>query len=144
MEDPWEVVVVSSNLEKRQDVAGMLLRLGIDAICVSSVSQCREIPNRQNIGLVFCDRQMRGGDYRDVVSAVSTSLSARVVMMSDLENAEEYQRAKRLGLFDVIPSPCRPTDIEWMVIQARRASRRELLHASRERPILHKTARVGA
>lgn len=148
MSDPWEVMVASSSLENRQDVAGMLFRLGIDPICVSSVEQCRQVPRLENIGLVFCDRQLKGGDYRDVLSAVSSSpsdLAPKVVMMSDLASPEEYQQARRNGLFDVISSPCRPTDVEWMVILARRGwrkpSSRSLLDAV---PQMHRTARVGA
>jgi DNA-binding NtrC family response regulator len=132
MEDPWEVVVVSSNPRIHHHVAGMLFRLGIDRICVSSVNELREIPRRDNIRLVFCDRQMKDGDYHDVLSAVPPT--SKVVMMSEVESPEEYQRAKHFGLFDVIPTPCRAADIEWMVIQARR----------QKQPILHRTARVGA
>jgi DNA-binding NtrC family response regulator len=145
MEDPWKVAVVSSSLDKRQDVAEILFRLGIDAICVSTVDEFRGIPGREDFGLVFCDRQMKDGDYRDVLpAAASTPHNPRVVMMSEFHNPEDYQRAKRLGLFDVIPSPCRSSDIEWMIIQARRASRKELLRSSPELPILHKTARTGS
>ncbi len=120
---PWEVVVVSSNLENRQDVAGMLARLGLDPICVSTVNQCIELPHREDIGLVFCDRHVKDGDYRDVVAAMGTYRSARVVMMADLASPTEYQEAKLHGVFDVISSPCRPTDVEWMVIQAKRNRR---------------------
>jgi hypothetical protein len=31
--------------------------------------------------------------------------------------------AMREGAFDVIAAPCRPTDVEWMVIQAKRDAR---------------------
>ena len=122
----WEVVVVSSSLENRQDVAGMLARLGLDPICVSSVNQCRELPNREDVGLVFCDRCVKDGDYRDVLSAMGTSAgyqSAKVVVMADLASPVEYQQAKLHGAFDVISSPCRATDVEWMVIQAKRNRR---------------------
>ena len=142
MEDPWEVAVVSSNLERRQDVAEILFRLGVNATCVSTLGEFRGVPGRGEFGLVFCDQQMKDGDYKDVLSAVASS--SRVVMMSELGNPEDYQRAKHSGLFDVIPSPCRPTDIEWMVIQARRSSRKELLRGSRELPMLRKTARIGS
>jgi DNA-binding NtrC family response regulator len=149
MENPWEVLVVSSNLENRQDVAGILFRLGIDPVCLSSVDQCREIPTREAIDLVFCDRRIKGGDYRDVLSAVTAASgkTPRVVMMSDLLKPEEYESARHAGVFDVISSPCRPTDVEWMVILAkrdRRSKSKELLGASHEMQLLHKTAAVGA
>jgi DNA-binding NtrC family response regulator len=123
--NPWDVLVVSSHLESRQDVAGMLFRLGLDPICVSTVEQCKALPERGQIGLVFCDRELKDGDYRDVLSAVGSydDASPMVVMMAELESHEAYQQARRDGLFDVISYPCRPTDVEWMVILARRNSR---------------------
>jgi DNA-binding NtrC family response regulator len=146
---PWEVVVVSSNLENRQDVAGMLFRLGIDPICLSSVDQCRNLRSRKDIGLVFCDRHVKDGDYRDVLSAVSfnqTPGPAKVVMMAELDNPEEYHRARQQGLFDIISSPCRPTDIEWMVIQAKRNryQGKKPLSPARNLSALWKAAGAGA
>ena len=149
MDIPLEVVVVSSNLEIRQDVAEMVFRLGIDPICVSSVSQCREIPRREDIGLVFCDRKMKDGNYRDVLWAFASTVldrSPKVVMISDLDSPGEYEQARRDGLFDVISSPSKPTDIEWMVILAKRANSqvKDLLETSHNLPQLRRTARVGA
>lgn len=146
---PWEVVVVSSNLVNRQDVAGMLFRLGIDPICLSTVDQCRNLRSHKNIGLVFCDRHVKDGDYRDVLSAVGPSQTprdAKVVMMADLDTPEEYHEARRHGLFDIISSPCRPTDIEWMVIQAKRNHHqgKEPLAPSRNLSVLWKAAGAGA
>lgn len=146
---PWEVVVVSSNLINRQDVAGMLFRLGIDPICLSSVDQYRNLRSRKDIGLVFCDRHVKDGDYRDVLSAVSpgqTQSTAKVVMMAELDSPEEYQRARQHGLFDIISSPCRATDVEWMVIQAKRNhfQGKEPLAPSRNLSALRKAAGAGA
>lgn len=36
---------------------------------------------------------------------------------------DEYLEAIRVGAFDVIAAPCRSTDVEWMVIQAKRDDR---------------------
>jgi DNA-binding NtrC family response regulator len=33
---------------------------------------------------------------------------------------DEYLEAMRLGAFDVISAPCRPTDVEWVILQALR------------------------
>ena len=145
---PWEVAVVSPNLENRQDVAGMLFRLGIEAVCVPGVDQFRDLAGRETLGLVFCDRYVRGGDYCDVLSAVAGAQmknDAKVVMMADLNGPEEYQKARQQGIFDVIPSPCRPNDIEWMVIQAKRNRRtRDLLAPPRNLSLLWKAAGAGA
>lgn len=149
---PWEVAVVSSSIEHRQDVAGMLFRLGLEPICLSSVDQCRELRARPNLGLVFCDRRVKDGDYRDVLSVVNATdaqrleTEAKVVMMADLDTPEEYHQARQHGLFDVIPSPCRATDVEWMVIQAKRNRRpaKELLTPSRNLSLLWRAAGAGA
>lgn len=147
MHNPLEVAIVSSNLRNRQYVANMLSRLGIDSICLASVEQCRQIPRRHNVGLVFCDTLMKDGNYQDVLSAfASSSPNPKVVMMSQSASPEEYRLAKGHGIFDVISSPLRPTDVEWMIIQAKRESRHGLKHMERSNEIelIEKTARVGA
>src|SRR5215831_15779668 len=72
MSKPCEIVVVSSDLESRQRVAGALSRLGVNPICVSTIDQCRHIPKREKVGIVFCDKNVEGGDYQDVMAAVSS------------------------------------------------------------------------
>ena len=146
---PWDVVIVSSNLENRQDVAAMLFRLGIDPLCLATVDQCRELTGRNHIGLVFCDRKLKDGDYRDVLSVVASSngRDPKVVMMAELGGSAEYQQVRHQGVFDVIPSPCRPTDVEWMVITARRHNRRVtkgLIEPSRNLGQLWRSAGAGA
>ena len=129
MSKPCEIVVVSSDLESRQRVAGALSRLGVNPICVSTIDQCRHIPKREKVGIVFCDKNVEGGDYQDVMAAVSSELAdarPKIVMMSRFRmDPSEYRQAKRSGVFDIIESPCRPTDIEWMLISAMRARQNE-------------------
>ncbi len=139
MTNPWEVVVASSDLEKRLSVAAMLTQQGIDTICASTVDQLREVLNGRNIGLVFCDRQFADGDYHDVVEAARSSAAKipKVVVMSGLVKSGEYHQAKRSGVFDIISTPCRPTDIEWMVILAKRA---ELIQAKQVETAHHISA----
>ena len=140
MNKPWDVVVVSSDSETRDSVVKTLSRLGVSPICVSSVDQCRQIPQRNDIGLVFCDHSIRGSDYREVVQAVSrdsTTSQPKIVMMSKQVAADEYQQAKHSGVFEVIQSPCRPSEVEWMFILAKRnrlQERSRLVAASRYNP----------
>lgn len=131
MNIPWQIVVASSDLESRRGLTSILTRQGLDPVSISSFAECRQLIEKENVGLVFCDRHLADGDYRDVLS-VSRSATAkvRVVVTSKHADWDEYLEAMRLGAFDVIASPCRPTDVEWMVIQAKRDERnrsRELL-----------------
>jgi DNA-binding NtrC family response regulator len=140
MSERWNIVVASSDLESRRSLVSTLDRQGLDTFCASNVSQCREILDSQNVGLVFCDRAFADGDYRDVLSAAGTGkpgAKARVVLLSALGDSEQYRKAKDQGVFEVISAACRPTDVEWMVIRARRDEYEPLLsgaagHAGRE------------
>jgi DNA-binding NtrC family response regulator len=121
---PWEVLVVSSDVEKRRELAAILRRENIDAIRAGTVRECRAILAKDGVGLIFCDKQLPDGTYRDLITASRAMKSrARVVVTSHEGEWDEYLEAMRLGAFDVIASPCRPTDVEWMVIQARRDER---------------------
>lgn len=123
MGETWQIMVASSDLENRRNLMSTLDRQGLGAFCASNVSQCREILGKQNVGLVFCDRSFPDGDYRDVLAAAANAAAGaktRVVLLSAAADGEQYKRAKDHGVFEVISATCRPTDVEWMVIQARR------------------------
>jgi DNA-binding NtrC family response regulator len=127
----WEILIASSDLEGRRNVVSILDGMGLVAFCASNVSECREILENQNVRLVFCDRSFADGDYRDVLAAAShraPGAGAHVVLLSIRSDPEQYRKAKDQGVFEVISAPCRPTDVEWMVIQARRAEQKYKAH----------------
>jgi DNA-binding NtrC family response regulator len=121
MENPTQILVASSELEDRRDLAEILEKEGYDTICVSRASECREVLETRKVALIFCDRRLTDGSYRDVVAAARLSQGkARVVVTSRLADWDEYLDALRQGAFDLIVSPCRPTDVLWTILQARR------------------------
>jgi DNA-binding NtrC family response regulator len=127
MNDTWQIMVASSDLENRRHLLSILDRQGFGMFCAANVRQCREILDSQNVGLVFCDRSFADGDYRDVLAATTgrkPGPKARVVLLAPLGDSEQYKKAKDLGVFEVISAACRPTDVEWTVIQAKRDDRR--------------------
>lgn len=146
MNIPWQIVVASSDLESRRGLTSILTRQGLDPISTSSFAECRELIERETVGLVFCDRHLADGDYRDILNVTrSATGKVRVVVTSKHADWDEYLEAMRLGAFDVIASPCRPTDVEWMVIQAKRDERnrsRELLTPT-PRDLTARQAAVG-
>jgi len=121
MPSSCEVVVASSDLKNRRSVAGMLIQQGVDPICTSTVDQCREIFNGRNVSLVLCDLQLSDGNYSDILVAAACSAKKipKIVVMTALIKFREYNQAKCRGVFDIIPSPCRPKDIEWMAFLAK-------------------------
>jgi DNA-binding NtrC family response regulator len=124
MNTPWQILVASSDPESRRWLIQILTRQGGDPISASNLVECRETMEKERVGLIFADRHLADGNYRDVLElARSKQEKVRVVVISRHPDWDEYLEAMRLGAFDVIASPCRPTDVEWMVIQAKRDDR---------------------
>jgi DNA-binding NtrC family response regulator len=124
MSTPFEVVVVSSDLESRRHLSDILVGQGMDPICTSTLRECHETLAKKRVGLIFCDPHVADGNYRDLLAAYRlTDRKPRVVITSRCADWEEFKEAMRWGAFDIISAPCRPTDVEWMVIQARRDER---------------------
>ena len=125
---PWEVMVISSDLENRQELVHLLQQQEVDPISASSIAESLSLLKNNLIGLVFCDAHLCDGSYRHFLSSVrSLKTKCRVVVTSRQADWDEFLEAMRLGAFDVIAAPCRPTDVEWMVIQAKRDERSHLV-----------------
>ena len=121
----WKIVIVSSDSNHLSALTEILKKRGLEPICTPTVVQFRNVLSRHSIGLVFCDSTLSDGDYRDVINASrSVGSKARIVVTSRQANWPEYLEAIRVGAFDVISAPCRPKDVDWMVIQARRDDRK--------------------
>jgi ActR/RegA family two-component response regulator len=142
-EVPWTIVIVSSDTSHVGTLTEVLKRQEMKAIHASTLSQYRDVLSEQLVGLVFCDPNLKDGDYRDVIQASrSMGSEARVVVTFRLSCGPSFIEAMREGAFDVIAKPCRPKDVEWMVIQAKRESRRtaKQLMVSKERSLARDAA----
>jgi DNA-binding NtrC family response regulator len=123
---PWEILVASSDLEGRRALSNILVKLGVDPLTTSNIRECREIMATERLGLIFCDRLLADGNCYDLLHAArGGKTKARIVVTSSTADWDEFLEAMRQGAFDVIASPCRSTDVEWMVIQAMRYERTE-------------------
>jgi DNA-binding NtrC family response regulator len=121
METTPQILIVSSELENRRALNEILRKEGYETICASRVSECQEALQTQNVSLIFCDRRLSDGSYRDVIAAIRTARQhARIVVTSRLADWDEYLDALHHGAFDLIASPCQPTDVLWAIVQARR------------------------
>jgi DNA-binding NarL/FixJ family response regulator len=118
------VVVVSSDLFHRRHIADILNKHGTEALCASTLRECYDVLARQPVGLVFCDRDLTDGNYKDLLEAyrLGTFRPKVVVASPDLER-DDVKQGMELGAFQVISSPCCSTDVEWMLIQAGRDAR---------------------
>lgn len=124
MTAPWNIVIASSDLESRRALLKILTEQGLDALAISTVREYKEILETKKVGLIFCDPNLADGNYCDLLNASrSEKPRPRIVVMSRISDWDEYLKAMRLGAYDVIATPCHPTDVEWMVIRALRNQR---------------------
>ena len=120
MSKPWETVVAISDLENRRTLARILGQLGWEATCVSTVGQCRELLDKGEVALIFSGQFFLDGDYRTILRAAHGGTEGPTVILAAGRTPAIADEAIRLGAFDLIGIPYRPTDVEWTIIKARR------------------------
>jgi DNA-binding NtrC family response regulator len=106
-------------VEGHRALTNLLKEQEIDPIVTSSLRECLDLLATRSVRLVFCESTLADGNYRDLLNAVrAEKLRTRIVVTSRGADWGDYLEATRLGAFDVIVSPCRPTDVDWMIIRA--------------------------
>lgn len=135
MDKPIPILVISSESKNSYALRATLDREGRGAICASTVSECQELLGCQEIGLVFCDRALTDGTYRDVLVMIrSLSRSVPLVVTSRLADWDEYLEALDDGAFDLIASPSQTADIIRVINQAQYEDQKKSVPASSGKP----------
>ena len=125
MDQHIPILVVSSEFKNRFALRDILSREGWETICTSTVSECEELFNSQNIAIVFCERDLTDGTYRDILTMTrSRRRSVRLVVTSRLADWGEYLEALHDGAFDLIASPSQRVDVVRVIDQAQREDHR--------------------
>jgi len=97
----------------------MLARCGLKPVLSASVERSRGLLARRPVSLIFCDDELPDGSVARLLEEVRNGHSRiPVVVISRLENWDEYLRAMRLGAFDYISSPLRRGEVERVVAKA--------------------------
>jgi len=120
------VLIASSDLEHRQALRDMFVNLGLDPLCSANLQETREALATTPVSIIFCEKRLSDGGFQEIL-ALARKLNPQVlvVIASRMENRDEYMEAMRLGAFEVIPFPCHPTDVDWVVIRAMRQWRQK-------------------
>jgi two-component system response regulator HydG len=107
-----EILVASMDLEERRRFTHVLREEGWDVTCAARVKDCRETLSNRQVRLILCDFRLPDGTYRDVMHLVRPlEPKVPVIVMSRLADWDEYLDVLRHGGFDLISSPCEPTDL---------------------------------
>ena len=115
------ILVASGDIESRQSLQAILLEEGLETIAASRLTECEEILSKDEVSLVFCDRRLGDGSYRDLLNlSKSLNSAAKVIITSIHADWDEYMDVLKQGAFDLIAAPCRSTDVLWTLSQAAR------------------------
>jgi DNA-binding NtrC family response regulator len=126
MQIRWEAIILSNDLEWRRALASTLDANGIDFAYAASVQDCKEIVARECVGLIFWDSHLADGTYQELLKSIRRlDHRVKIVVVSHMDDWEKQLPAAQLGAFGVIPFPCQPTDIEWVLSRAIRAEFQE-------------------
>ena len=113
----WRVLIISA--ERNRDlVVGALSNWAIEPTCCSTLEQARTLLPDETFSTIFCEDTLPDGTYLDLLNNSGKPMKTRVVVISELSNDQHYNEAKQAGAFDLISSPCHPSDVQWMVIRA--------------------------
>jgi len=75
------------------------------------------------------------GTYRDLLRDLARVRRTQLVVISGNSDLDQvYREATALGAFDTIASPCRPADVQWVVIRALQQAQRRARNKRRREP----------
>jgi DNA-binding NtrC family response regulator len=101
-----------------------------ETVVCSSLQESRQLLEREDFALVFCEDRFEDGAYRDLLTQAQRPRRVPVVVMISTADPDAiFQDAMALGALGVVPVPCSRKDVQWMVIratqqgQARRSAR---------------------
>lgn len=121
------VLLISSDLEGRRTVNGVLEALSVQVVWSSTVSQAREALEMLRPNMIFCEERLPDGGYVELLELdYQGRISPPLVVLTRTGEWELYIDATRRGAFDVIRSPWCPTDIELSLIRAAREEKNAL------------------
>jgi DNA-binding NtrC family response regulator len=129
---PTRVLVVGAT-ENRDAVTSAMSHWSIDPVCCSGVQEARSLLPNARPSLIFCDEMLADGTYRDLLHELGKPAKTHLVVIS-LTPDLHYNEAIGLGAFDMIASPCRRTDVQWIAIRAMQEGARRSGNKRRLKP----------
>jgi DNA-binding response OmpR family regulator len=120
----YPVLIASSDIENRNAIRAILAEDGLNTICASTVKEAQRALANTPVSIVICDQQLPDGSFKDLLHLTKKERpEVLVVVTSRKDDWKENLAAKQLGVFEVIPSLCQRSNVEWAVITALRAWR---------------------
>jgi len=114
-----KVLVAGSDPEKRGTLVNILMESGLEPMVASDIEEVRNILARKQLHIIFCEHNLSGGGFREILRmATQMGSLVEVVVSSMLGELDEYLHAMKLGAFDFVAPPYRGADIISIVDNA--------------------------
>jgi DNA-binding NtrC family response regulator len=125
-------LVVSAG-ENRDVVTSAMSHWSMEPVCCSGIQEALSLLPETSPFLIFCEERLSDGSYKDLLREIGKAARTRLVVISpSAELDENYNEAIALGAFDMIASPSRRSDVQWIAIRAMHEDARRT--ASKRRP----------
>jgi two-component system response regulator PilR (NtrC family) len=119
MASKQRILLVTADPETRRALSEMVRSTGLECRAAASVAEARALVARERPALVFCDRRLADGSFRELLGAEEVQeANVPVVVASRLGETDEYLEAMRLGAFDFIAKPYHRSEVEQIVHNA--------------------------
>jgi len=111
-----EVLIVSGNHARSQDLAQLITQAGAEPHLCSSIGEALRILQGHPICMVFSDHTFRDGDFRDII-AILASLGTRipVAVYSPIKGRVKFKTALQEGTCLTNSSPYSKEEVERLI-----------------------------
>lgn len=100
-------------------VRNTMTQWALDTTCCSTVREARTLLSGNGFSVIFCEDHLPDGNYHELLNSFPKPSKSRFIVMSSTpELDDKYDEAMRMGAFEMIATPCRKSDIQWIVIRA--------------------------
>lgn len=104
--------------ENRQVVQSAIVEWSLEVCWCSTLQEARRGLRRGKHALILCEAELPDGTYQDVMELLGPNLDQiSVIVLSDIHSENCHSQAVEMGAFDVIPTPCTRTDVQWIIMQ---------------------------
>jgi DNA-binding NtrC family response regulator len=125
--------------ENRDVVTSAMSHWSMEPTCCSGIQEAMSLLPQTSPFLIFCEERLPDGTYKDLLREIGKSTKSRLVVISpNAEFDENYNEAIALGAFDMIASPSRRSDVQWIAIRAMHEDARRTASKRRPRMTPHK------
>ena len=110
------IVALLVEHQDRELLASICRRHGWDVHFASTCTDASDAANRLKAPLIFCDRDLPGTDWRDLVQVLAASPhGACVVLVSRVVDAYLWNEVGHKGGYDVLSKPLHEVDVVRVV-----------------------------